>query len=68
MFKCKSCGRQFGANTPEACPDCGRKTGDQKSTLEIISIFLAYSLTDALGCLIWILAALGAAVLIYKLF
>ena len=23
MFRCKSCGRQFGANTPEACPDCG---------------------------------------------
>ena len=23
MFKCKQCGRQFGANVPDACPTCG---------------------------------------------
>ncbi len=23
MFKCKQCGRQFGANVPELCPACG---------------------------------------------
>lgn len=26
MFKCKQCGRQFGANTPKECPDCGAQT------------------------------------------
>lgn len=23
MFKCKQCGRQFGANPPGQCPGCG---------------------------------------------
>lgn len=23
MFKCKNCGKAFGANLPAHCPDCG---------------------------------------------
>lgn len=47
MFKCKQCGRRFGANTPRSCPDCGAANKQNEPTTRGLAIL---SLLDTLGC------------------
>ena len=39
MFKCKQCGRQFGANTPKVCPGCGATCNNEDQGLQRLFFF-----------------------------
>ncbi|MEM9414911.1 MAG: hypothetical protein AAGA29_05465 [Planctomycetota bacterium] len=39
MFRCKQCGRQFGANVPRRCPDCGRVSNREEQGLRRLFVF-----------------------------
>lgn len=48
MFKCKQCGRQFGANTPAKCPECGAANkSDERPTKGILIL----SAIAEIGCI-----------------
>ena len=61
MFKCKQCGRQFGANVPKVCPGCGAT--EQAEREERGAYRLGWlSLLDPLGEGCFLIIAIGLLV------
>lgn len=47
MFKCKQCGRQFGANTPKVCPVCGAESkGEDIGAGRVLLLGLLFGVTE----------------------
>ncbi|XAM00988.1 hypothetical protein OT109_06285 [Phycisphaeraceae bacterium D3-23] len=57
VFKCKQCGRQFGANTPKACPGCGSSEQAEREKRGELRIGILDLFGDA-GCFLILLIAL----------
>jgi len=59
VFKCKQCGRQFGANVPGSCPECGARQEAGKELRGAWRIFeLLAVVPDEIGCFFILLAGL----------
>ena len=65
MFKCKACGRQFGANTPDQCPDCGAKNQQPEQSAKGLLILFTM---DAIATLAFLIVVALVVVGILNLF
>lgn len=70
MFKCKSCGRQFGANIPLVCPECGETIEVKRGAMALTLIFVGQAVSFLVGEIVfWIvllMLGVGFGYLVYR--